>query len=285
MNNGRPLRRPRIEEAPLTPYGEAELAFEQWYREMRPILKETYIAAAMAKKPRLKARPPEEFADDYEELPAPEIRDRRVRRPRSEGEMWELPNNQLPHQWRKVYHRNGEEPCDRAALIVTQPLPRGVPMKPLEVLRKINGDLWQASDIVTCGFCGYELHEATTNADLDWRPHLIAAPSNPRTGEFVEPESRQPHPQDVLQDMVTSLGTLPPDAPDEVYDRPQTLQLESEAEALLELGRQYMGYPEKSVSQEMNDAPEDEAHEQPENTPDPVDGRSNRRTKKRRRAS
>lgn len=213
--------------APSPP--DPEDLFERWLDDVYPVLKETWLAGWYARNQQARPRPAPERAQPKRK-PA-EVDDRKP----YPGVLWEIPSEEMPPGWRKVYHLRGEQPCRQAGLIVTQALNVTNTYRMVDVCRKVNGQPLSSDDLAVCGFCGYELYETATNRDLDWTPHIVT-PSN-LSVSFGDEHTEEPavHPQDAFDHMVSEM-----DKPlnEEILDGPQTVDLmtEAEEEGLRELG-------------------------------------------------
>lgn len=234
--------RPRQHPDPIPP--SPEELFELWLDDVYPILKETWLAGYAARfamtpeRTRSSSRVPRQ--------PSP-VQDTMSPYPQnSSGQTWELPNDQMPAGWRKVFHLRGEAPCRKAAMILTRPLHVGEKVLPQEVLRTINGNLVSADDIPLCGYCGFEFYELHSNRDLDWAPHLLVD-NRPKTVTFADEYTPSPagngtyqHPIDAMDRMESSLSS--PLVPEEILNEVQPLIIEQEEAALRELGERLQVY-------------------------------------------
>lgn len=218
----RPPRPPRVVADP-------DEQFEQWYEAVRPLLRETYLAGYYA--------PRSPRADTQRSAPTPPVPDRpsflsNTYDPHQLGKTWEIPDDQMFPGWRKVFHLYGDNPCHKPALIITRLIRTGERISDdPDLLRTVGGNRISPSQPAICGYCGLALYDFTTNANLDWRPHLIPLTGR-ETVTFADEHKDKP---DIFQ-LRDSLANL--DAPlttEELDGETASLTIEEEESALMTL--------------------------------------------------
>lgn len=203
--------------APLTP--PCEEMFNDWYEAIRPILLETWLAGFEANTNR---------SSPHQPIQTPPLNQSNG----LQGAIWELPDDQMPEGWRKVQHRLGEYPCYRTALIITRFIRIGEKFSESpDLLRLVNGNKVTPNSPATCGFCGHELYQLTTNTDLDWAPHILP-PSGKETVSFQDEHTDKP---DIFQIPDVLSGLDSPISVEELDGEVPTMTLEAEEEALRQL--------------------------------------------------
>lgn len=273
----RPRPRPQTESIPPTP----EDLFERWLDDVIPILRETWIAgyerasydgttsSSMRSTSNSSLRRQKSDDEEYQDL-----KDRLAEQEGTpEGLLWEMPNDELPPGWRKVYHTRGEQPCRNAALLVTRAVVYGEKADPIDVLRKVNGRKVSDDEVPECGYCGYQLEEPASNNDLDWEPHLVYPRRNVRFAD--NPDETGLHPIDALHRLQENLHDPYTGDQDERFDGPQPLMLDDEEEALRRLGQELHVYaPNQNDDEETHHAEGETSEHRPEYS-STISGRNN----------
>lgn len=97
------------------------------------------------------------------------------------------PTTPLPPGWKYIMHTEGNYPCHKPAFILTRDIQDGEFVDPT-VFRYLSGLSIPPDARSTCGSCLQEVHPYS-NADLDWRPHIVSPINRTVSGHFVEPDN------------------------------------------------------------------------------------------------
>lgn len=233
----------------LTP----EELFDEWLDDVYPVLQQTWIAGYLVGSDSIPYNQETSIRSWTETSRSRTFEDSRhhTMSPDDEplnpiGETFELPDEEMPPGWRKIYHLRGEHPCRRAAFILTQAILEGANLQPTKVFRKVNGQAVKPEETPTCGFCGYVLVQPTSNRDLDWVPHVVR--QKPQTLTFADEHTGPArHPQDAMHNLISEMDTF-----DSSEIRQESIHpaSEEEEEALRQLGLDLQVYTQDIPDEE-----------------------------------
>lgn len=127
------------------------------------------------------------------------------------------PTTPLPPGWKYIMHTQGSYPCHKPAFILIREIQDGEFVDP-SVFRYLSGLSIPPDARSTCGSCLQEVHPYS-NADLDWRPHIISNRLRTVAGHFITEEEAAAGPTATVDSVGIGSGDYGfPSVPDPRFD-------------------------------------------------------------------